>query len=287
MLTAGSSASGSVLAGGAVVGAAVLGVVSGGSVVVGSSLASSTAVAGALADVVSSSSLLHAVAAKRQTAAIAPPARVALFMIRSFLSWLEDRNPMIHAWACMGALTGMRMREYCYLREQDVDFSNKTLTITENAAHKPKNLSSHRIIPVCDHIMESLAAWINSLDPKHPDGFLFFPKRDAFQSAKANNPETKAGCYSTDAFSRRFAKAVKEARADDVSLPPKFIARKLRHSFMTAMRGMRSDCPDLQVYCGQSVGTVMSKHYAKPSIERLGKIAGALCQNVGAAPILR
>ena len=57
-------------------------------------------------------------------------------------------------------------------------------------------------------------------------------------------------------------------------VPSKFIARKLRASFVTAMRGTDCDYCDLQVYVGQSVGTVMSAHYDKPGIERLGKIAG-------------
>ena len=91
---------------------------------------------------------------------------------------------------------------------------------------------------MCDHVLSSLRRWIGSLETKHPKGFLFFPERNAWQSAKANNPETQAGCYSTDAFSRRFANAIKEARADGINLPPKFIARKLRASFVTAMRGL-------------------------------------------------
>ena len=47
------------------------------------------------------------------------------------------------------------------------------------------------------------------------------------------------------------------------------------------MRGMGADYADLQVYCGQSVGTVMSKHYDKPSIEKLGKIAALARGMVG------
>jgi uncharacterized membrane protein YjjB (DUF3815 family) len=82
-----------VVSGAAIVGESLVGVVSGGSVVAGSSLESATAVAGAavgvLSDVVSSLSLPHAVAARRQSAAIAPLARVALFMMRSLL-WSEQ-----------------------------------------------------------------------------------------------------------------------------------------------------------------------------------------------------
>jgi len=113
-------------------------------------------------------------------------------------------------------------------------------------------------------------------------GFLFYPKRQHWQSLKANNPETKAGCYSTDALSRRFVNAIKEARADGINLPPKFIAKKLRHSFFTAMRSVEPDpCDyhDLQAYCGHEPDNTMAKHYDKPSLERLEKIA-ALAQEM-------
>jgi len=83
-----------------VVGASVLGVLSGGSVVVGSSLASSAAVAGAavgaLSDVVSPPSSLQAVAARRQTAAITPRARVAVVMIPSLLPSEHSLAPARH-----------------------------------------------------------------------------------------------------------------------------------------------------------------------------------------------
>ncbi len=205
--------------------------------------------------------------------------------IRSFLSWLEERNPMIHAWACMGGLAGMRMKEYCYLREQDIDFERGTITITETEAHKPKTRSSYRIIPVCDAVIDSLRRWIDGMEKKHPMGFLFFPKRQHWQSLKASNPETKAGCYSTDAFSRRFVNAIKEARADGINLPPKFIAKKLRASFMTAMRSVEPvpcDYHDLQAYCGHEPDNTMAKHYDVPSLERLGKIATLAQGMVGA-----
>ena len=51
---------------------------------------------------------------------------------------------------------------------------------------------------------------------------------------------------------------------------------------MTAIRGMDCDYCDLQVYCGQSVGTAIAKHYDKPSLERLGKIAALAQEMVGA-----
>ena len=48
------------------------------------------------------------------------------------------------------------------------------------------------------------------------------------------------------------------------------------------MRGMGTDYWDLQFYVGQSVGTVMSAHYDRPPLERLGKIAGLAQEMVGA-----
>ena len=65
-------------------------------------------------------------------------------------------------------------------------------------------------------------------------------------------------------------------------LPHKFIARKLRASFVTAMRGMKCDYHDLQAYCGHKPDNTMAKHYDKPSLERLGKIAGLAQGMVGA-----
>ena len=44
---------------------------------------------------------------------------------------------------------------------------------------------------------------------------------------------------------------------------------------------MGCDYYDLQNYVGTNAGTVLSAHYDKPSLERLGKIA-ALAQMVGA-----
>jgi len=209
--------------------------------------------------------------------------------IRSLLAWLKERDPMVHAWACMGGLAGMRMREYCYLREQDVDLERKTITVAETEAHKPKTRSSYRTIPVCGAVVDSLRRWIDGRERKHPLGFLFFPERQAWQSAKACNPETQAGCYSGDAFSRRFLGAVGEARAGvvvqagagdggqtgagGVDLPPRFIPRKLRASFVAALRGAGADYADLQTYIGHSVRTTMSAHYDRASLERLGRIA--------------
>jgi len=47
--------------------------------------------------------------------------------------------------------------------------------------------------------------------------------------------------------------------------------RKLRASFVTDMRGTGADYCDLQVYVGQSVGTVMSAHYDRLYLSRANR----------------
>ena len=66
---------------------------------------------------------------------------------------------------------------------------------------------------------------------------------------------------------------LKRAREDGVDLPSRFVARKLRATFATAMRSMGADYADLQTYLGQTVPTVLSRHYDRVGHERLGKIA--------------
>ena len=82
-----------------------------------------------------------------------------------------------------------------------------------------------------------------------------------------------AGCFATDTITKRFRKAIDAARADGIDLAPKFVARKLRATFITTMREMKADHDDLQTYVGQSDGNVMSTHYDHASIERLRKFA--------------
>ena len=67
-----------------------------------------------------------------------------------------------------------------------------------------------------------------------------------------------------------------------IEMLPKFFARKFRASFVTAIRGMECDPADLQIFCGQNPGIVMSTRYDKPLIESLGRIAGLAEGMVGA-----
>jgi integrase len=194
--------------------------------------------------------------------------------LRSFLAWIKNHDPMLSAFAHMAGLTGMRGRECHYLRERDVDFERKTITIAENEAHTPKTLHSYRTIPVCNYVLDSLRTWIDEHWERRDGGDFLFP---APKSARGGRPpkyrHALAGCLATDTVSKRFRKAIDAARADGVDLAPKFVPRKLRATFITTMREKKADKADLETYVGQSDGTVMSKHYDHASAERLRQIA--------------
>ena len=64
-----------------------------------------------------------------------------------------------------------------------------------------------------------------------------------------------------------------QCRLDRVDLPPKFIARRLRASFVTALRSAGADIAVLQAYLGQAPTTILSAHYDQIDDTRLRRIA--------------
>ena len=58
-----------------------------------------------------------------------------------------------------------------------------------------------------------------------------------------------------------------------MDLPPAFLPRKLRASFVTAVRSAGADLEDLQAYVGQTPKSVMSIHYDHVGMERFQRIA--------------
>jgi len=194
--------------------------------------------------------------------------------LRAFLAWLAPRDPMLHVFACMGGLCGMRGREYHYLRERDIDFERRTVTVTENEAHSPKTRSSYRTIPVCAAALGSLRTWMDRhWQRRDGDDFLFPAPKNPIGGKPPKFRHALAGCFATETISKRFRKAIDAAKADGVDLAPRFMARKLRATFVTALRDMGADYADLQTYVGQTIGTVLTVHYDHASTERLRKIA--------------
>lgn len=188
---------------------------------------------------------------------------------REFLRWLEAEAPMVRVWAVLQGMCGMRMLEAAYLREQDFDPVARTITITENPAHKPKNRPSYRTIPICPEAAEVLSAWIAGLKVRHESGFLFVPSRMKASRAHAITPEARAGALTLDRVSHLWARALLSARLSGLKLPAAFQPRKLRASFVTALREAGADVEVLQRYIGHSSGTVLGAHYEKIDLARL------------------
>ena len=152
----------------------------------------------------------------------------------------------------------------------------------ESTAFAPKNRHSHRTIPVCKTVVETLKDWISSPDRRpHPEGYLFVPRKIKSNRGKSKYRETRAGCYSQNTFSRMMRKAVRDARESGIDIPPGFVPKKLRHSFATNLRSMDADFSDLQAYMGHCPSSVLAGHYDVASEARLARVAG-LAQGLAA-----
>lgn len=192
---------------------------------------------------------------------------------RALFKWLANNDPMVNAWAVLQGCAGVREQEAAYLREQDFDPAARTITITDTSAHKPKNRPSYRTIPVAPAVAETLSAWICGLKVRHNEGYLFFPDRAKNGRTGAKSAAARAGALTADRIAHLWKDAIIAARAAKVQLPTKFTPRRLRASFVTAMRQAGADMPDLQAYIGHAPATVLSAHYDKIDMARLKKIA--------------
>lgn len=193
--------------------------------------------------------------------------------LRGLLAWLGEKEPMLHAWASLQGLCGLRVTEAIYVREQDFDPVAKTVMIADTSAHALKNDWSERRLPVCDAVAGALGRWIEKLDPRHPEGYLFFPPRTAHQRKIAKRPSGKAGCYSVWSAGRKYRRALARAKRDGLDLAPRFTPHRLRATFSTAMREAHADAGDLQTYMGQRPSSILGLHYDRVSPERLAEIA--------------
>jgi site-specific recombinase XerD len=180
--------------------------------------------------------------------------------LRGFLAWLRDREPLLHVLASLEGLTGLRMLEGLYLREGDVDVEKRVLKITVRGVHRLKNRHSIREIPVCDSVMVILGEWMRSMKVRHlEEGYLFLSE--------------KGQPFRTNTVSQLFTKTLKAARLEGLDISPRFVVRKLRASFITAMREAGADVPTLQVYCGHCPATILSAFYDRIGLDRLRVIA--------------
>jgi len=89
--------------------------------------------------------------------------------LRSLILYLKEHEPMLYVMGMLQVFCGLRVLEAAYLRDKDIDFVEKTITVAESDAHKPKTGSSYRTIPVCDSIIEVISNWLDRLKIKHQD----------------------------------------------------------------------------------------------------------------------
>ena len=203
--------------------------------------------------------------------------------MRLLLSNIKEVSPMVHCWSGLQGLCGMRMMEAAYLREQDIDFAAATITVAESEAHDPKNSASHRTIPVCAEVLEPLRNWIANLKVRHPEGYLFSPQRNRSGRLKAKSRETRAGAFTQDSIKHLWADTLEVCRGRGLKLPEEFTPRKLRSSFVTAIRGAGADHPTLQRYIGHAAQDILSGHYdviGKDRLTAIATLAGALAKGI-------
>ncbi|MCE5228850.1 site-specific integrase [bacterium] len=180
---------------------------------------------------------------------------------------------MIHCWAILQALSGVRLYEAAYLREQDINPQAGTITITETPVHKPKTRYSYREIPISAAAMEALTAWIKNMKVRHPGGYLFFPYLRKSGRKHLKTPEAQAGVFTVYALTHFWGEAHRAAKAGGIKLPSKFIPRKLRATFVTHLRKAGADFSLLESYIGHAPKTILAAHYDHIDMDRLRTLA--------------
>jgi integrase len=168
--------------------------------------------------------------------------------VSELLAWLRVKSPALWPVATLQALVGLRMLEATSLRRQDIDFQRGTIEVTETDHHAPKTLSSHRVIPVCEEVLETLREHIEGMKVLPATGELFLNRK--------GNAWTAMGISLK--FRRALSKAAKRLRLSRLGeIPP----HRLRASFATM--AARLDVPDRLVkrYLGHSATDVLGNHY--------------------------
>jgi integrase len=169
--------------------------------------------------------------------------------LAAFLEWLESKRPDLYPIACLQGLCGFRAMEAVNLREQDIDLSSGTVTVTETQWHRPKNRSSYRTIPVGPHVLSVLRDRIATLKVRREDGCLFATER-------GNAPWSVSGyCH---AMKRELLACWKASGLESLR---RFRSHWLRATFVSLVRAKRADHRLLQVYIGHSPGDTLGRHY--------------------------
>jgi integrase len=174
----------------------------------------------------------------------------------SLLAWLQVNDPEVYRLEVLAALCGLRQLEAAALRAQDLDFTEKTVTVTETGIHKPKTRDSFRTIPVPGRVLDALRDALTGQKVRLASGEVFINRR--------GNPWVK------DSLTHRVSKALRlAAKALETPRLAMIPARKLRAAFATAASQAGVSDRLLKAYLGHSSGDMLGNHYRRIDTKEL------------------
>lgn len=117
--------------------------------------------------------------------------RCQLRKLLAYLRRTSDRR--YEAMILLVANTGLRLGEFLYLREEDVDLENRTLLVRNDETHRTKD-NEERTIPLNARALEVLAPWVTMRRARGGE-FCFFdvkPPRDVKTYSRGMQRRTTA-----------------------------------------------------------------------------------------------
>jgi len=174
----------------------------------------------------------------------------------SLLDWLKANDPEVYRIEVLAALCGLRQLEAAAIRAQDVDFKEKTVTITDTGFHKPKTRDSFRTLPVSQVVLDALRDALTGQRIKPASGEIFV---------------NRAGClWVMDSLCHRTSNALhRAALALDNPRLAMIPARKLRAAFATAASQAGVSDRLLKAYLGHTGGDMLGNHYRRIDTKEL------------------
>lgn len=194
--------------------------------------------------------------------------------VQALLDWLREFAPDVWPMATLQALAGLRTLEAAAIRREDVDLQARTLAVVSTDHHKLKTPESHRIIPICDEIVEALRIAITNQKVIPQDGELFTNQNGEL--------------WTKDALMRRWRRIRKHIAAEPkekirsngrklkvqkngigLKRAAEVPARRLRSSFGTM--ASRLSLPDYLIkrYIGHVATDTFGRHYRKITLAEL------------------
>ena len=173
-----------------------------------------------------------------------------------FLEYTVEHYPALAPIVALQALAGLRVLEALTIREQDIDFAAKTVTVAETPIHKPKTADSARTIPACDSLLAVLGRALGQRKVIHREGYAFITRR--------GKPWTRSGYHdAVKGLMREFSRDTK------IEIVGNMAPREFRATFASMVRAMGADFRVVQVYLGQSAPDILARHYERLPIERM------------------